>query len=336
MKTFTLSFVVAIAAAIALPPGGLAATSGSILHLKAGKLWVTSPTGARARRVPHKGGFANPSQADNGTIVAQRGVYLHRLNRRGRLLNKPITTAFRTSRLLPAVKGPFWPEVSPDGRRITYTYSLTAAQFDPSCMCMSVAPSLNTSYTWSNRFTEPPQRVFGLARMYAQASWVGNSSVVMATPNLFDYAGNVLDSLAVDRLGGGEDSYTRWFSECDPCDSLQTLRLYRIAEPEVTRKRDKLVVVSGDLGGGPDGTRMLIYRLRGMPPAIPGTPCHVTGAAGRFSSPSWSPDGNSLAWQDNRGIWVGRLGDISGPTCQITRRLIVPRGSAPDWGPAKP
>jgi hypothetical protein len=35
---------------------------------------------------------------------------------------------------------------------------------------------------------------------------------------------------------------------------------------------------------------------------------------------------------------VGRaqgLGEL-GPTCQLTRRLLVPGGSQPDWGPARP
>jgi Tol biopolymer transport system component len=81
---------------------------------------------------------------------------------------------------------------------------------------------------------------------------------------------------------------------------------------------------------------MLVYRVGGMPPALPSTPCHVTGASGRFSSPTWSPDGRSLAWADARGVWVGCVGDISGSTCELTRRLLVSGASQPDWGPARP
>jgi hypothetical protein len=336
----TRKIPVAVAVAVAALAGGISAevarAAGSILYVKGGKLSVANPDSGARKRVPHAGRFDNPSQADNGTIAAQRGINLYRLNRRGRQLNKPITTAFRTSPILPAFKGPFWPEISPDGQRIAYTYSFTAAHYDPACLCTRVSPSLNTTYTWANRFTDRPERVFGLARMYGRASWIDNRSVVMATVSLFDFAGNVLDSLAVDPVGGAQDSYTRWFSECDPCDSLATLRLYRVEEPELTRQRDKLAVVSGDLGGGPDGTRMLIYRVGGLPPALPPSPCHVTGANGRFSSPTWSPDGRSLAWADARGIWVGRLGSIGGATCELTRRLVVPGGSQPDWGPTRP
>jgi WD40-like Beta Propeller Repeat len=314
-----------------------AASSGSILYEKGGKLWVASPDGRVKRRVPHSGTFEWPSQADNGTIVAQRGINFHRLSRSGRELNKPITTSFRTNPILPAYKGPFAPQVSPDGTKIAYTYSFTAAHFDPACNCQRVSPSLNTSYTYANRFVEWPDRVFGLMRFHANASWIDNRTALATTEHLFDYAGNVMDSVGVDTLGGGADSYKNWFSECvEGCDSIQTLRMYRVDEGEMTRQRDKLVFTAGDLDGPASGKRMFIYRLTGAPTKLPGTPCHVTGASGKFTSPTWSPDGKSLAWADKKGIWVGRVGAISGQTCQLTRKLVIPGGSSPDWGPAKP
>jgi hypothetical protein len=326
-----------VAAIAAAPTAASAATGGSILYVKGGKLSVVSPDGRVQRRVPHAGSFINPSQADNGTIVAQRGISFHRLNRRGKQLNKPITTAFRTNPILPAFNGPFWPEVSPDGTRIAYTYSFIASHFDPACACYRTSPSMNTAYTFANRFVESPVDVFGNARFHSNASWIDNSTVLATTQHLYDYAGNVMDSVGIDTLGGGTDSYRNWFSECvSGCDSVQTLQLYRLDEGEMTRQRDKLVFVSGPLGGMADGSRMLIYRMRGMAPAFPTGPCHVTGANGRFTSPTWSPDGRSLAWADGRGIWVGQVGSIDGQTCQITRRLVVPGGSQPDWGPARP
>lgn len=316
---------------------GPRASAGSILYAKGGKLWLASPDGRVNRRVAHAGRFENPSQSDAGVIAAQRGIYLHRLSRRGKPLNRPITTAFRTNRVLPAFQGPLWPEISPDGKKIAYTYSLTAAHFDPACNCNRVSPSLNTAYTWSDRFTDNPERVFGLARFHSRASWIGSNDVLATTQHLFNYAGAVMDSVGIDPLGGGADSYRNWFSECmSGCDSVLTLQLYRLDEGEMTRQRDKLVFVSGPLGGMADGSRMLIYPMRGAPPAYPSTPCHVTGANGRFTSPTWSADGRSLAWADARGIWVGEVGDLSGPTCQLTRRLVIPGGTQPDWGPARP
>jgi hypothetical protein len=272
--------------------GSASAGAGSIVYLKGGKLGVAGPDGRAKWRVPHRGSFLSASQADNGTIVAQRGIYFHRLSRRGKALSKPITTAFRTSPLLPAFNGPFRPEVSPDGKKIAYTYSFVASHYDPACACYRTSPSMNTAFTYATRFVEWPDKVFGSARFHSNG------------------------------VAG--------------CDDIQTLQMYRLDEGEMTRQRDKLVFVSGALNGSADGSRMQIHPMAGMPPAIPATFCEIGGANGRFASPTWSPDGKSLAWADAKGIWVGRVGDISGQTCQLTRRLVVPGGSSPDWGPAKP
>lgn len=330
-----VALLAAAMCAFTAAPAGAAA--GSILYLKHGKLRTASPNGKAKHKVPHKGRFLNPSQADNGTIVAQRGINLYRLNRRGKPLNKPITTAFRTNPLTPDFNGPLWPEVSPNGKKIAYTYSFTAARYDPGCDCTINSPSLNTSYTSAKRFVEDPVGAFGNARMYNRASWIDNSHVLMTTTELFDFAGNVLDTVAVDTLGGGSDSYQRWFSQCNPCDSLQTLQLQPLDNGEMTRQRDKLVFVSGPLGSHEPGSSLAIYRMNGAPPALPPDPCTITGATGKFDNPTWSPDGKSLAWADSRGIWVGQLTNIvDGGTCEVSRRLVIPGGTQPDWGPARP
>jgi WD40 repeat protein len=316
-------------------PAQDAASAGSILYRKGGTLWVMSPTGAGKTRIKHSKGLSNPSQDDRGRVVAQRGIKLYRLSRRGKQLNKPITTAFRTNPILPSFKGPFFPEVSPNGRVIAYTYSFTESHYDPGCQCVSNAPSLNTAYTYSSRFVEDPDKKFGHMRFYSRGSWIGNQSFVATTPNLYDYGGNVLDTVAVDPLGGGADSYQRWFTECTDCSSIQTLEKYPLDEAELTRGRDRAVVVAGELGATQAGSMLFVYPLPQPPTAIPPRFCRITGPNGAFTSPSWSPDGRSLAWADGSGIWVGTLGNLDGDNCELTKRAVAPGGSAPDWGPAR-
>src|SRR5919112_5114800 len=169
---------IAIRPAAAEPSGVAAPAAGSILYLKGGKLWVAGSDGRAKRRIGHTGRYESASQADNGTIVALRGVDLYRLNRRGRLLNKPFPTAFRTHPVTPAFNGPFSPEISPDGRTVAYTYSFIASHFDPACQCNRISPSMNTSYTRSDRFTDAPERVFGLVRFHSNASWIDNRTTL--------------------------------------------------------------------------------------------------------------------------------------------------------------
>ena len=302
---------VAVAAGTATTPSGMAADAagrGSILYLKGGNLWVASPDGQVKRGIRHTGRFESASQSDGGTIVALRGVDLHRLDRAGRPLNKPFTTAYRTRRILPAYNGPFSPEISPDGKKVAYTYSFVASHFDPTCMCTRTSPSMNTSYTWSNRFTDSPERVFGLVRFHANASWIDNRSTLSATQFLYDFAGNVMDALVVDKLGGGPDSYANWFSGCMAgCDSVQTLQLYRYDEAEMTRQKDKVVVVSGKLNGLADGSRMQIHRMAGPPPAIPPTFCQISATSGKLEQPHVVA-GRKVAGLGGRTGHLGRRG----------------------------
>jgi hypothetical protein len=330
--------VLAGAAALALTAMPATAEASSILYRKGGRLFVTSPVGKHKHAIPHSKGLANPSQDDHGNVVGQRGVKLYRLNRRGRKLNKPFTTPFRTSPLLPAFNGPFFPQVSPNGKTIAYTYAFTESHYDPGCDCTSTAPSFNVTYTKASRATEDPARTFGLARMYSKASWIDNRRAMMTTEHLYNFAGDGLNTIAIDTLGGAADSYDSWFSECVNCTDPQTIQLYPLDDGEMTRQHDKLVFVSGPLGTRDVGSTLLMYALApGQPPGIPQHFCTTGGANGKFGSPSWSPDGRSLAWADSRGVWVGRVGSLAGEECQVlNRRLIAAGASSPDWGPAKP
>jgi hypothetical protein len=101
---------------------------------------------------------------------------------------------------------------------------------------------------------------------------------------------------------------------------------------------------AADLGGGvvdramtkfaataDGGSSIRLYRLPAPPPALPEPRCQLTGPAGSFFHPTWSPDGSTLAWQEDDGIHTGAI-DLD--SCQGQSRLIISDGEAPDWGPA--
>ena len=321
----------------AAPVAHDAASAGSILYHKGGRLWVASPSGRGKHRIPRSRGLSNPSQDDKGRIVAQKGIKLYRLSRRGKRLNKPITTAFRTNPIVTSFKGPFFPEVSPNGKLIAYTYSFTESHYDPACQCVSTAPSLNTAYTYSNRFVSDPDQKFGthalllprLVDRQQAASWppprtCTTTPATCSTPS------------PSTRSAEGLTPTRPWFTECTDCRSIQTLQKYPLEEAELTRKRDKTVFVAGDLNATQAGSMLFIHPLPQPPTAIPRHFCRITGPNGKFTSPSWSPDGKRLAWADRSGIWVGELGNLAGDNCEVSKKLVIRGGATPDWGPARP
>ena len=76
------------------------AASGSLAYVKDGDVYVSAPDGSRAARVTTDGGYAWPSQADDGTLVAVRQTAengrtprrLHRFGRDGARLGAPLET----------------------------------------------------------------------------------------------------------------------------------------------------------------------------------------------------------------------------------------------------
>ncbi|MGZ8634512.1 MAG: hypothetical protein ACXWZZ_11765, partial [Solirubrobacteraceae bacterium] len=66
---FLTALVVAAAAVVAL---AATASADSIVYVKDGNVWLTSPDAARQYQVTFDGGYSSPSQADDGTIVALR------------------------------------------------------------------------------------------------------------------------------------------------------------------------------------------------------------------------------------------------------------------------
>jgi hypothetical protein len=308
-----LALAAAALSALLYAPAGVAS---SIVLLKDGNVWLAKPDGSGLHQVTLDGSpgspYRSPTQADDGTIVAQRGTQgdarLHRMKQNGALLNAPIGTAAPGT-------GPLDPTVSPDGTKVTFWFITVVT---PCWWCYGLRYA--QLYTYSDRFTDPS--VFGRQDSRRQPSWMGNGK----TLGFYGVKASYQD------VGAGQNSYTDWFSEADYVDDpAQWLNLY---QGEVSRDGQKLAVARRNDDNG--GT-ILLYRTNGGPPAKPTPLCELSGPVGTFSHPTWSPDGTKLAWAEGNGIWSATVPPLLDETAcaGISPNLLIPGGSAPDWGPAE-
>src|SRR5438309_1242597 len=123
MRLLPIALTAVSLAALPAAPA-LAAPGGSLVFIRDGNVWIAQGDGTGARAVTRDGGYAFPSQADDGTIVAQRGSAFVRLSQAGAPLGSPIESVLGDSPL-PGFAGPYWPRVSPDGSTIAYAYAYT-------------------------------------------------------------------------------------------------------------------------------------------------------------------------------------------------------------------
>ena len=96
------------------------AAADSILFVRDGNVWISTPDGTTERPLTAGGGFASPSMADDGTIVALRGSALVRLRPDGAAVGAPIAAVGGNWIV---AKGPYDARVSPDGLKVAYWFT---------------------------------------------------------------------------------------------------------------------------------------------------------------------------------------------------------------------
>jgi hypothetical protein len=313
-----------VAVALLLLPA--AAQADSIVYMKGGDAWVAEPDGSSARQITSGGGYQSPTQADDGTVLVQRGTQFQRLDRGGRVLSTVNSVLTGKPAGINAV-GPFDPVISPDGTKLAYWIGMYSSWMDR---------RNNIEWTRTGPVTiwqDARDGTFlGYTHYYDEPSWLPGSDGAL----LFAEENALTAQVVASGIGEDHTKVRQWFNDSDNKPANEEYPK-AISTGEISPQLDRLALLRATIeygsGGIAEGEGNSIVTYGVSLPGVPTMECRMTDAAGgEFGKPSWSPDGSSLAWSEGNGIWAMAIGR----DCSGTPKLVIPGGREPDWGPAQP
>lgn len=260
-----------------------ASARGSLVFIRDHDVWMARGDGTGARPVTTDGTvrstYGSPSQADDGTIVAQRGQRIVRLTPAGRVLGtidpKPVPNGL--GHHLDGV--PIDLDISPDGRRVAYTFT--------SFECDSVAgchQRYATAVTRSDHASDP----VGQSTRNAP-EWITDNRLLLSG------GGGI--SVYLQTIGSAEQY---WFADSDTGGGGWDFE--DLSYPVLSPDGRYLAAVRGY----DDGTHIAWYDVIGDPraatPGFPKRKCE-TSADRTLGSPVFSP-GGTLAWEEGADLWA--------------------------------
>jgi hypothetical protein len=311
LSTTRRALAAAAVAAAALGATAAVAQADSIAYVKQHNVWIAEPDGSAQHHVTRDGTadwpYRSPSQADDGTIAAAHGTDLVRLAQNGTVLSR-FDPPDSTDSAGQVIGGhPVNVAISPDGRRIAYSYVHANCPPGVSCGTRSV-----TLVSHADR-TTPPE-TFGRIHL-RNPSWAGNDRVLAF--------GGFLRQ--VNHWTPGQAEETHWFDDQDLFGIEDSTDL---GDGELSG--DRFVAVRG-YG---DSTHLMFYKAAAGVAGLPAYACN-TGNEPTLDSPTWSPDGTRIAFAHKDGIEVLPLPSVE-PDCPgaSSGKVVLPGASEPDWGPA--
>ncbi|MDQ4125563.1 MAG: hypothetical protein M3134_08190, partial [Actinomycetota bacterium] len=309
------------AATAALCIAASPAAADSVAYVKDGNVWLSTTDGSRQYQVTTDGGYSTVSQADSGRMVALHGDKIRHLERDGSVIAEIATPVTTTSDPSMSFRGPFDPEVSPNGRRVSYTYYWQYTGYDPYCNpsngCYTQRLYHGTGFTDPDRLTAWDEPGFLRRSGWIAAHWVDDEQVLLTDPYIQPNEDTVLWSPS------DKDSLRRWYQ--DP--------LYPGDVSETAISRDKSAMVTITNGGKTIG----FMRSEGL--FHPNYPVRCFEATldgdGKLSSPTLSADGTKAFFASPEGVHAATLPKFPADSCpQATDpgRVLVGGATNPSWG----
>ena len=308
--------------------------------MRGGDVWVSSPDGTRQVQLTHDGGYSYQSQADNGDVIALRGRRLRLIGRDGAIkadFSTPVSGE-RTDNTSSYFIGPFKPDISPDGTKRSPTSTATSrspttpAASPRARRTAAVRQSTGIGYTHSDRLTGWDEPGLGRQSGWTDPSWIGDNTVLISDKSVqFN-----LDAM-IDHPGDGNQTIQGWFLDEN---------VWYVRDGEVARSGDKVAFVTTRPKGPNEDLdtddQVTLYKMNGPAPALP-TPCYSYGnPAGVYNSPSFSPNGAKIAFEDTGNqntphrILAGNVPNMA-TACSLPSAgasQILNDARQPDWGPA--
>lgn len=180
------------------------ASADSIVYLKQGNIFISTPDGRTGYQVTSDGGWDSPSQADDGTIMGVQNEQLFRMNPSGQPLGPGVSTVYSGGYGSP-FHGPFDARISPDGQNAAYWggYDETGSWDGYNWWQLDVS----ALWTPSNVEAQPGGQVLG-QQDYSMPSWINNQELLMVND-----ATGWDKQVAVYSLGGGDNTEEQWFTD---------------------------------------------------------------------------------------------------------------------------